>query len=72
MRGDERTGALVNGALISLGALAVVDNVVFHWLLGLHRAVPGTGAEFVEVGLVALGVAMLALGLWLERKARKR
>jgi uncharacterized membrane protein len=29
----------LDGALIAVGALAVVDNVVVHWLLGWHRLV---------------------------------
>ncbi len=34
-----RNQALLNGAPVTLG-LAVVDNIVAHWLLGLHRALP--------------------------------
>jgi uncharacterized membrane protein len=67
----ERNGALLNGALIALGALAIVDNVVAHWLLGLHRAVPGPDADAVEAGLVALGAALLLAGTWRERRARR-
>ena len=40
MEKHERNGALVNGALIALGTLSIVDNVVAHWPLGLHRAPP--------------------------------
>jgi uncharacterized membrane protein len=69
---SERTDALVNGALIALGALAIVDNVVVHWLLGLHRAVPGPWAGAVEAGLVLLGAGLLAVGVWRERRARRR
>jgi uncharacterized membrane protein len=67
----DRTGALINGALIALGALAIVDNAVAHWLLGLHRAVPGPNATAVEIGLIVLGAALLALGLWREARARR-
>lgn len=72
MIGQDRNDALLNGALIGLGALAILDNVVSHWLLGLHRAIPGPWAGPVEVGLVALGMAMLTAGLWRERRARRR
>lgn len=69
---NHRSDALVNGALIALGGLAVVDNVVVHWLLGLHRAVPEPDASLpVEIGLVVLGAALLALGLRRERRARR-
>jgi hypothetical protein len=44
-----RDAAMVNGALIALGILGIVDNVVFHWMLELHRAVPGPHALTVEV-----------------------
>lgn len=46
---------MLNGALIALGALAILDNVVVHWLLGWHRAVPGPHALTVEWSLIALG-----------------
>jgi uncharacterized membrane protein len=66
-----RNDALVNGALIALGAMAIVDNVVVHWALGLHRAVPGPNPLPVEVGLVVLGAALLTLGVWRERRVRR-
>ena len=72
MSNDDRTSALINGALIGLGALAIMDNIVAHWLLGLHRAVPGPWATPMEIGLVLLGAGMLAVGLWREHEARRR
>jgi uncharacterized membrane protein len=71
MRKDDRTDALVNGALIALGAAAILDNLVAHWLLGLHRAVPTSWAIFVEIGLVVLGAGMVFVGLWREIRARR-
>lgn len=71
MQQNDRTDALVNGALIGIGILAIVDNIVAHWLLGLHRAVPGPWAGPVEIGLVVLGAGMTAFGLWRERYARR-
>ena len=68
MQASRRNDPLLNGALIALGATAIVNNVVAHWLLGLHRAVPGPWAGPVEVGL---GAGLLALGLWRERRARR-
>lgn len=67
----ERTDALINGGLISVGVLGVVDNVVVHWLLALHRAVPGPYATPVEVILVVLSTGLLVLGLWRETRARR-
>lgn len=69
----ERNGAMVNGALIALGATAILDNLLAHWLLGLHRAVPDTGtAAAVETALVAVGIVLLLVGLVRERHARRR
>ncbi len=67
-----RNGALVNGALVTVGGLAMVDNVVVHWLLGLHRALPDPGASLpVEVALVVLGAVLAAVGLRREARARR-
>jgi hypothetical protein len=74
MRGSrmtERSDALLNGALIALGALAILDNVVVHWLLGLHRAVPGPNALAVEWFLIAVGAVVFGVGVWRERRARR-
>jgi hypothetical protein len=62
---------MINGALIALGALGIVDNIVFHWLLQFHRAVPGPHALTVEVVLVMIGAGLIVLGLWREARARR-
>jgi uncharacterized membrane protein len=67
----ERSDAMLNGALIALGALAILDNVVAHWLLGLHRAVPGPHALTVEWSLIGLGAVLVIIGVWRERRARR-
>ena len=67
----DRNHALVNGALIAVGALAILGNIVAHWILGLHRAVPGSWAGPVAVALVVLGAGLLTIGVWRERKARR-
>lgn len=66
-----RDDAMVNAALIALGALAVVDNVVFHWALQFHRFKDGwAGSIYVEVTLVLAGAAMVLVGALRERRAR--
>lgn len=53
----------VDGALVALGVLAVIDNLVFHWLLGFHRFKEGwAGSIYVEVGVALVGVVMVAVG----------
>ena len=62
----------VNGALVALGVLAVVDNVVFHWLLAFHRFKTGwPGSVYVEVAGVADGVVMVVAGVRREWTARR-
>jgi uncharacterized membrane protein len=68
----ERNEAMLNGALIALGTVAILDNVVVHWLLRLHRAVPGPHALAVEWSVIALGAVLLAVGAWREWRARER
>lgn len=65
-----RTDAMLNGALVGLGAVSIIDNVLFHWMLHLHRAVPGDRALEVEYALIAAGMLALFIGLWRERRAR--
>lgn len=66
----ERNDAMLNGALMALGAVPVLDNVVVHWMLELHRAVPGSYALQVEWALVILGALLFAIGLRRELRAR--
>ena len=70
-RVSPRSDAMVNGALIAIGALGVVDNVLFHWVLGIHRAVPGGRALEVEYALIGGGLFLLMLGFWREWRARR-
>lgn len=57
-----RTDAMINGALIALGSLGILDNVVVHWLLEWHRAIPGPHALEVELVLVAGSTVLLISG----------
>lgn len=61
MRRKERDDALLNGALIALGALATIDNIVGHGMLELDRVIPREQAFNVEVALVAFGIVMLVM-----------
>lgn len=67
-----RYDAMVNAALIALGALAIFDNVVVHWLLEFHRFKDGwDGSVYVEMALVLVGAAMLTTGVIRERRVRR-
>lgn len=71
---NERADTVVNGALMVIGAAGVVDTVVFHWLLGWHRlieGVPDPTMFLLELGVVLVGVVLLAIGAWQERTARR-
>ncbi len=69
--GRERTDAMLNGALIGLGALGILDNVVVHWILGWHRAIEDHPHTLeIEIGIVVVSTAMLVTGIVRERRAR--
>lgn len=68
----QRTDAMINGALIAAGAIGILDNVVVHWLLELHRAIPGEHALAVELALVAGSTVLLFLGILREYRARRK
>jgi hypothetical protein len=68
----DRNDAMINGALILAGAVGVVDNVVFHWILGWHRIIEDhPHALELEIAVVAVSAAMLAAGIIRERRARR-
>lgn len=67
-----RRNAMLNGALIAMGALAVLDTVVVHWIAGLHRTFDGPEWSVLatEIATVVLGVALVVIGVWREASAR--
>jgi uncharacterized membrane protein len=65
-----RRDAFVNGALVALGAAAILDNLFSHWLLGLHRAAPEPWTLPLELAQLVGGVVLLVIGLARERAAR--
>jgi uncharacterized membrane protein len=68
----QRNIAALNGALMAIGLLGVVDNVVFHWLLGLHRLFDGPEPVVfaAEAVIVVVGIALFGLGMFREGRAR--
>jgi uncharacterized membrane protein len=67
---NPRNSAMVNGALIALGTLGIIDNVLFHWILQLHRAVPGPSAIVIELALVIVSFGVLLLEVLHELRER--
>jgi len=61
----------LNGGLIALGAMGFLDNVLVHWWLGLHRAIPGRNALAVEILLTMASAALLGIGVTRERRVRR-
>ncbi|MBP0445274.1 DUF2243 domain-containing protein [Roseomonas sp. SSH11] len=67
----ERAGSrLLGAALLGFAAWQIVDVVVFHWLLGIHRIrVDVPDPLFWDIGwLLAVGLPPLLVGLWLRRQ----
>jgi len=72
MKSKERNHVLFNGILISVGLLAVLDNIFSHWIFKWHRILPDeTLSEYLEIGLFSLGIIMLMTGIYREIKGRK-
>jgi uncharacterized membrane protein len=70
---DERANAMINGALIAMGILGIVDNIVIHWMIGLHRAIEGSEyALHAEIVLIIGSAILLMVGLQREMNARRR
>lgn len=56
--------ALGGGLAMGWGALVVVEGVVFHHVLGLHHVRAGYDQQAWDLGFLALGAAMVAIGAW--------
>jgi hypothetical protein len=70
---SSRTSANINGALIVIGLLGTVDNVLLHWILGLHRLIDGSEYTLhAEILLVFASTLILAIGIYREWSARQR
>ena len=71
----ERTDAMLNGALLVIGAAAVIDTIVVHWVLGWHRLIEGMADPtlfLLEVGVVLIGLVVFGIGAYREASARSR
>lgn len=72
MKHSERNRILINGSLISLGLVAILDNVFSHWIFKWHRILPDeTLSGYLEVALFILGLILFGIGLYREIKDRR-
>ena len=72
MKNKERNHVLLNGMLISVGLIAVLDNIISHWIFKWHRILPDeTLSEYLEIALFIIGMLMFGLGIYREAKGRK-
>jgi hypothetical protein len=67
----QRTVAMINGALITASLLGILDNIIVHWTLELHRLVPWPNVLQLEIALVVISAGLFILGIWRERQARR-
>lgn len=72
MKNNDRNRILINGCLISLGSVAVLDNIISHWLFKWHRILPDeTLSQYLEIAIFILGCVFLGIGLYREIKDRR-
>lgn len=72
MKHSKRNRILINGSLISLGLVAILDNVFSHWIFKWHRILPDkTLSEYLEVALFILGLILFGIGFYREIKDRR-
>lgn len=65
------TPTLVGSLLGGWGLFNVIEGIIDHQLLGIHHVHPGDGQLAWDVGFLAFGVALIAVGWALVRSARE-
>ena len=72
MKYNKRNRVLINGSLISLGFVAILDNIFSHWIFKWHRILPDEKlSEYLEIALFILGLILLGTGVFREIKDRR-
>lgn len=60
--------ALVGGFLVGGGAFNLIEGIINHHLLQIHRVRPGDpNALFYDLAFLASGLILLLIGLWIKR-----
>ena len=65
-----RSPMLWGWALIGWGLFNLVEGVVDHHLLGIHHVRGGPNQLWWDLGVLALGVVLIAVGWTIQRRAR--
>ncbi|MCT2279367.1 DUF2243 domain-containing protein [Micromonospora chalcea] len=65
-----RSPMLWGWALIGWGLFNLVEGVVDHQLLGIHHVRGGPNQLWWDLGFLALGVVLIAVGWTIQRRAR--
>ena len=65
-----RSPMLWGWALIGWGLFNLVEGVVDHHLLGIHHVRGGPNQLWWDLGFLALGVVLIAVGWTIQRRAR--
>ena len=72
-RGEVDARALWGWALVGWGLFNLVEGLVDHHLLGVHHVRDDLGAPLAwDLGFLAFGAGLVAVGLVLSRSARRR
>jgi len=64
------TSAFVGALLLGWGLFNALEGLIDHQLLGIHHVHPGRHQVAWDLGFLASGVLMIAVGSWLVRRAR--
>jgi uncharacterized membrane protein len=67
--GSLRPRALWGGVLAGWGVFNLVEGTIDHQILGVHHVRPGPGELAYDLGFLALGAALLAIGTLMSRSA---
>jgi uncharacterized membrane protein len=72
VKNKARNHILLNGMLISVGLIAILDNVISHWIFKWHRILPDeTLSKYLEITIFIAGIILLVIGIYREVKERK-
>jgi len=69
-RAPLRERVLLGGILAGWGVFNLVEGVVDHQVLGIHHVRPGPHQLVYDLGFLASGVVLVALGTLFARRAR--